>query len=228
MTYRVLLVEGDGSTRSQIIDYFFRQSCGEIHVEPAKNAAEAAPLLFENEYDMVLMNHVLPDSSGLQLCKKIRTQSNCPVIFLSEHTAPEEILKTYSVGGDDCILKPFAMEVLFAKSRALLKRSRQVRLPDTLVCGHITLDSSSMHVYINGTVTMLPRKEYDLLKALMERPERVLNREQLLTIVWGYDYDGNERVIDNHIKNLRKYLGDAAVQLRTVVGRGYVLTEKTL
>lgn len=228
MTYRVLLVEGDGSTRSQIIDYFSRQSCGEIHVEPAKNAAEAALLLFENEYDMVLMNHVLPNSSGLQLCKKIRAQSNCPVIFLSEHAAPEEILKTYSVGGDDCILKPFAMEVLFAKSRALLKRSRQVCLPDTLVCGHITLDSSSMHVYINGTVIELPRKEYDLLKALMERPERVLNREQLLTIVWGYDYDGNERVIDNHIKNLRKYLGDAAVQLRTVVGRGYVLTEKTI
>lgn len=74
----------------------------------------------------------------------------------------------------------------------------------------------------------LPRKEYDLLKALMEQPERVLNREQLLTIVWGYDYDGNERVIDNHIKNLRKHLGDAAVQLRTVIGRGYLLTEKTV
>lgn len=74
----------------------------------------------------------------------------------------------------------------------------------------------------------LPRKEYDLLKALMEQLERVLNREQLLTIVWGYDYDGNERVIDNHIKNLRKHLGDAAVQLRTVIGRGYLLTEKTV
>lgn len=160
--------------------------------------------------------------------QKIRLQSNCPVIFLSENTTPEEILKTYSVGGDDCILKPFSMEVLFAKSKALLKRSRQVRLPDTLVCGHITLESSSMQVYINGMIIELPRKEYDLLKALMEQPERVLNREQLLTIVWGYDYDGNERVIDNHIKNLRKHLGDAAVQLRTVIGRGYLLTEKTV
>lgn len=228
MTYKVLLVESDGNTRSQIIDYFFRQSCGEIHMEPAKNAAEAVPLLFENEYDMFLINHALPDSSSLQLCKKIRTQSNCPVIFLSEHAAPEEIIKTYSVGGDDCILKPFAMEVLFAKSVALLKRFRQVRLQDTLVCGHITLDNRSMLVYINDTIIELPRKEYDLLKALMEQPERVLNREQLLTIVWGYDYDGNERVIDNHIKNLRKYLGDAAVQLRTVIGRGYLLTEKTV
>lgn len=81
---------------------------------------------------------------------------------------------------------------------------------------------------INGMIIELPRKEYDLLKALMEQPERVLNREQLLTIVWGYDYDGNERVIDNHIKNLRKHLGDAAVQLRTVIGRGYLLTEKTV
>lgn len=90
------------------------------------------------------------------------------------------------------------------------------------------MESSSMQVYINGMIIELPRKEYDLLKALMEQPERVLNREQLLTIVWGYDYDGNERVIDNHIKNLRKHLGDAAVQLRTVIGRGYLLTEKTV
>ena len=128
-----------------------------------------------------------------------------------------------TLAADDYIVKPFSPAELYAKVQALLKRAKGMVGVKVLTCGNISLNPAKLHVEVSGNIVELPPKQYALLKYLMEHKGRVVERENLLTRIWGYDYDGNERVVDNHIKKLRKALGSEGSRIKTVFTKGYKL-----
>lgn len=135
------------------------------------------------------------------------------------------MLYGYDLGCDDYIVKPFSLAELYAKSMALLKRSKGLVTSMELTCGDIVLNPAQFTVTVNSLQVDLPPKQYALLKYLIENKNMVIERELLLTRIWGYDYDGNERVVDNHIKKLRKALGSAGGQIKTIITKGYKITD---
>ena len=131
----------------------------------------------------------------------------------------------YDLGCDDYIVKPFSLAELYAKVKALLNRSKGLVGTKFLQCGKISLNPATLTVMAEGKEVILPPKEYSILKYLLEHKGVLVERETLLTRIWGYDYEGNERVVDNRIKNLRKELGDAGKQIRTIITKGYRMEE---
>ena len=145
-----------------------------------------------------------------------------PIIFLTALSAEEDKLYGYELGADDYMTKPFSMSVLYAKTMALVKRRRgNMMTSDKIECGGITVNLSSQKVYTDGRELMLTPKEYALLRCLMLNRNIVMSREQLLVKCWGYDYEGDARAVDTHIKRLREKLGDKAACIKTVIKAGY-------
>ena len=225
MAYQVLLVEDDAQIREVIEDFFVAKGQGEIELHIAKDGTEGLAAVYEWEYDLCLLDIMLPGADGFEVCRTIRENSIVPIIFLTARGREEDVLYGYQLGCDDYMVKPFSLAELYAKCQALIKRSKGMITCPEMVCGEIRLDPVRFTVTIGDERVDLPPKQYTLLKYLMENKERVLDRELLLTRIWGYDYEGGERVVDNHIKKLRKALGDAGAQIKTVMKKGYKITD---
>ena len=168
---------------------------------------------------------MLPGTDGFSLCRKIRRTCDIPVIFITARGREEDVLYGYDLGCDDYIVKPFLLSALFMKCEALIRRAERRPESFTLVCGKITLDTRTLRCFADGNEVELPPKEFAILRYLLDHVNWVVDRNKLLDVVWGYDYFGSDRVVDNHIKKLRKALGPAGSQIKTLVGRGYKLTE---
>lgn len=224
MAYRILLVEDDEQIREVITDYFSSKD-SVISVETASDGDEGLELIGCNEYDLIMLDVMLPGTDGFSLCRYIRANSSVPVLFLTARGREEDKLYGYDLGCDDYIVKPFSLAELYAKTNAMLKRSKGMTVSKTMTCGKIDLDPVRMIVKVEGEQVELAPKEYEILKYLMEHKDWVVDRDTLLTKVWGYDYFGGDRVVDNHIKKLRKALGAAGAQIKTVISKGYKLTE---
>ena len=176
------------------------------------------------EFDGVLLDIMMPGLNGLSVCRALRRHSDVPIIFLTALSDEEDKLLGYELGADDYVTKPFSMAVLHAKITALIHRSRGTILTgDQLAAGRIRIVCSSQKVYVDDQEITLTPKEYSLLLCLMRNRGTVLSREQLLVKCWGYDYEGEARAVDTHIKRLREKLGDSASMIRTVIKSGYVL-----
>lgn len=225
MKYNLLLVEDDKYIREIIEDYFSEKEEPAFVIRSAKDGDEGMELIYEQEFDLVLLDIMLPGADGFTICREIRKNSICPIIFLTARGREEDILHGYQLGCDDYIVKPFSLAELFAKVNAMLKRAKGMVGTDVLVCGNISLNPVTFEVLANGVSVDLPPKEYSILKHLMENSGRVVQRDRLLTKMWGYDFEGNERVVDNHVKKLRKALGSAGGQIKTVITKGYKLEE---
>lgn len=225
MKYRVFIVEDDPVIRSLTEDYFVSKSNGEIETETAGNGLEAMEMLAENTYDLVLLDVMLPDIDGFSVCRKLRQENNVPVIFITARTREEDKLFGYDIGCDDYVTKPFSLAELFAKSRALLKRASGSVINNELKCGSITVDMQSHQVIVSGKTVELPLKEFEILKFLIKNKNQVIDRDTILDVIWGRDYFGRDRVVDNHIRKLRSALGSAGKQIKTVIGNGYKITE---
>lgn len=223
MEYHILLVEDDKYIREIIEDYFSEQQEHSFIIHSAMDGDEGMEMIYEREYDLVLLDIMLPGTDGFTICREIRRQSICPIIFLTARGRQEDILYGYDLGCDDYIVKPFAMAELFAKVNAILKRAKGLVGVRQLTCGCISMNPATFEVKVNEQMVELPPKEFAILKYLMEHQNRVVEREVLLTRIWGYDYEGNERVVDNHVKKLRKALGSAGGQIKTVITKGYKL-----
>lgn len=224
MAYRILLVEDDEQIREVITDYFSSKD-SVITVETASDGDEGLELIGSNEYDLIMLDVMLPGTDGFSLCRYIRANSSVPVLFLTARGREEDKLYGYDLGCDDYIVKPFSLAELYAKTNAMLKRSKGMTVSKTMTCGKIQLDPVRMIVKVEGEQVELAPKEYEILKYLMEHKDWVVDRDTLLTKVWGYDYFGGDRVVDNHIKKLRKALGAPGAQIKTVISKGYKLTE---
>jgi DNA-binding response OmpR family regulator len=225
MKYRMLCVEDDSQIREIIEDYFTAKKENEFDITLAKDGLEAKDLLEENEFDIVLLDVMLPHLDGFSICRLIRKKSDVPVIFLTARAMEEDVLLGFETGCDDYVTKPFSLATLYAKCIALLNRAKGTVLNETSTIGKISINYNSMVVTSDGSIIELPPKEYELLAYLFKHKDWVISRETLLNAVWGYDFEGGERVVDNHIKKLRKNLGSAGEQIKTVISKGYKITE---
>ena len=180
---------------------------------------------FEKELsDLLLLDIMLPGLDGFALMREIRKTSDIPVIFLTARVSLSDRLYGYELGCDDYICKPFLVEELCAKIKNLLKRTRKEDKDRILTCGDITLDRRTLRVTSDGMEVELPPKEYGILLQLMQNADTVLTRDQLMDLVWGMDSFCTDRVVDNHVKNLRKLLGSSGKKIKSVYGRGYKIT----
>lgn len=217
MERQLLVVEDDPLMAEAVADYFSGKGWS---VQTASDGMEALALLEQNSFHLVLLDVMMPGMNGFSVCRRLREKSDVPVIFITARVMEEDKLNGYSMGADDYVTKPFSLPVLYAKAEALAGR---VWGSDACVqkAGDLHIDLRSHEVRRQGTLVPLPPKEYELLLFFLENPGRVYSREQLLIRFWGYDFDGNERVVDSHIKKLRKALGDCGCVIRTVRKSGY-------
>ena len=221
MNQRILIAEDEPRLLAVLCDYFSGR--GEDPV-PAKNGLEALRLAGEITFDGVLLDIMMPELDGLSVCRALRKHSDVPIIFLTALSDEEDKLLGYELGADDYVTKPFSLPVLYAKLTALINRSRgNILTGDQLTAGEIKLLLSSQTVYVSGAEINLTPKEYALLLCLMRNKNTVLSREQLLVKCWGYDYEGESRAVDTHIRRLRDKLGTAAGMIKTVIKSGYKL-----
>lgn len=221
MNSRVLIVEDEARLREVLCDYF--SSKGELPVE-AENGVQALARLEEEPFDAVLMDIMMPELDGLSVCRAVRRTSDVPILFLTALSDEEDKLLGYELGADDYITKPFTLSVLYAKTMALIRRSRgTMRSGDRLEVGGIALELSAQKVYVNHREVALTPKEFALLRCLMQNKNMVMSREQLLVKCWGYDYEGESRAVDTHIRRLRDKLGEEATRIKTVIKAGYRL-----
>lgn len=221
MANQILIVEDEAKLREVLCDYF--RSKGEAPVE-ACNGLEALALLEEREFDAVLLDIMMPELDGLSVCRAVRRTNDVPIILLTALSDEEDKLLGYELGADDYVTKPFTMSVLYAKTLALIRRNRRsVLAGDRMEAAGITMEFSTRRVFAGAREIALTPKEYALLRCLMQNKNLVLSREQLLVKCWGYDYEGEARAVDTHIKRLREKLGDYAGCIKTVIKAGYRL-----
>ena len=221
MNQKILIAEDEPKLLAILCDYF--ESKGDTPI-PAKDGLEALELAEKREFDGVLLDIMMPGLNGLSVCRALRKNSDVPIIFLTALSDEEDKLLGYELGADDYVTKPFSLAVLHAKITALINRSRgNVRQTDRLTAGEITMQLSAQKVFVSGQEISLTPKEYALLLCLMRNKNTVMSREQLLIKCWGYDYDGEARAVDTHIRRLRDKLGTAASMIKTVIKAGYKL-----
>ena len=217
---RILIVEDSEELLMLVADFF--RSKGSFEVDAAPDGNSALAFISEKDYDIAILDIMLPGANGFEVCKALRKKSRCPVVFLTALGNESNILKGYETGADDYMVKPFSLKVLYAKCLALLNRTdTELKKEPVLECGDIRLYPLRMEVEVSGRMVELAPKEYFLLKVLMENKGMVLGRDRLLDLVWGMGFDGSDRVVDNHIKKLRKSLGGSGDAIRTVIGGGY-------
>ena len=217
---RILIVE-DAKELLLLVAEFF-ESKGSFDVDTAADGDTALNLIGSNDYDIAVLDIMLPGASGFDVCKALRSKSKCPIVFLTALANESNILKGYEIGADEYMIKPFSLKVLYAKCLALLNRTEtELQKELVLECGGIKLYPLRMEVEAEGQKITLAPKEYFLLKVLMENKGMVLGRDKLLDLVWGIGFDGTDRVVDNHIKKLRKSLGKSGDAIKTVIGGGY-------
>ena len=218
---RILIVEDEQRLRDILCDYFRAKGEEPVGLE---NGQQAVDCMADRQADAVLLDILMPELDGFSVCRALRRHSSVPIIFLTALSDEEEKLRGYALGADDYVTKPYSMAVLYARTKALIARTRGAVGEDGwLESAGIRLNLKTHEARINGRPQELPNREFALLRCLMEHRNQVLSRQQLLTMVWGYDYEGDERTVDTHIKKLRA----RGAEIETIIRVGYRLREKT-
>ena len=224
----VLVVE-DEAALATLLRYNLEKNG--FRVEEAGDGQEALNRIAETTPDLVLLDWMLPTLSGIEVCRQIRRRHetrNLPVIMVTARSEDQDAVRGLNTGADDYITKPFSMEALLARMRALLRRSGAAPAKGSLAFHDIAMDLATHRVQRSGRAVHLGPTEFRLLEFLMENPGRVFSREQLLDRVWGRDVYIDERTVDVHVGRLRKALnrGRATDPIRTVRGAGYALNDR--
>ncbi|MBE6922149.1 MAG: response regulator transcription factor [Ruminococcaceae bacterium] len=221
MSCRILIAEDEPKLLEVLCDYFESKGVTPI---PAADGAKALELAQSEAFDGVLLDIMMPKLNGLSVCRELRKSSDVPIIFLTALSDEEDKLLGYELGADDYVTKPYSLAVLYAKLMALINRSRgHILSGDLITAGPIRIRVSAQQVWVQEQPITLTPKEYSLLLCLVRNRGMVLSREQLLIKCWGYDYEGDSRAVDTHIKRLREKLGSAAGCIKTVIKSGYKL-----
>jgi two-component system phosphate regulon response regulator PhoB len=221
----VLVVEDEAALATMLRYNLEKQG---YRVEEATDGQEALTRIAEAQPDLVLLDWMLPQMSGLEVCRQIRRRSatrDLPVIMVTARTDDQDAVRGLNTGADDYIAKPFSMDALLARIRALLRRSNSLPLKGQLTFHDITMDLASHRVQRNGRPVHLGPTEFRLLEFFMQHPRRVFSREELLDSVWGPDIHVEPRTVDVHIRRLRKSInatGELDI-VRTVRAAGYAL-----
>lgn len=213
----ILIVEDEKNMQDIICEYMHR---GGHTCFTADDGVDALMLMKNNPMDLMVLDIMMPYLDGFSVCKMAREMSSLPIIMLTAKSDEEDKLKGYEYGADDYMTKPFSPKILLAKANALLRRT-SVAPMDTISAGKITISPAAHKVFLDGTEITLTHKEYELLHFFMSNPEQIFSREQLLNRIWGYDFEGNTRTVDTHIKTLRQKLGTEGKSIVTLIRSGY-------
>ena len=183
---------------------------------------EAMDLFYEDkDIALIILDVMMPKMDGWQVCREVRETSKMPIIMLTARSEERDELQGFELGVDEYISKPFSPKILVARVNAILRRTLGVIGNDSLEAGGITIDKSAHIVKIDGTPVELSYKEFELLTYFIENQGIALSREKILNNVWNYDYFGDARTIDTHVKKLRSKLGDKGEYIKTIWGMGY-------
>jgi len=220
---KILVVEDDLSIQALLHD--FLQDAG-YDITLAADGVEAIAVFSANTFDLVLLDIMLPKIDGYGVCEVIRKQSNIPVVMLTALDGEAEQIKGFDFQIDDYITKPFSMPVLLRKIAAVLRRAvtKDIEV-ETLQYKNVTLDFPAYKAYVDGEDIDLTPREFEILRELLLHQGRILTRENLINLLWKYEFYGDERIIDTHIKNLRKKLDTEFID--TVRGVGYRVDKET-
>ncbi len=213
---RVLVVDDEKLIRDVIKEYLVLEN---FEVYEAENGLEAIELVKNNNFDIIIMDIMMPKMDGYTACKEIKKIKDIPFIMLSARGEEYDKLIGFDLGIDDYVTKPFSPKELVARIKAVTKRKDNES--SVYVIEGIKLDNIAHDVYIDGEKIYLTPKEYDLLKYFIDNKNIALSREKLLSNIWGYDFYGDDRTIDTHVKTLRKHLGKYKNMVVTVRGMGY-------
>ncbi|HFL3557764.1 TPA: response regulator transcription factor [Clostridioides difficile] len=215
---KILIVEDEKRMQSIIVEYMQK---GGYTCITADDGVEALTILKSNNIDLMILDIMMPYLDGFSVCRVSREMTNIPIIILTAKGEEEDKLKGYEYGADDYITKPFSPKVLLAKVNALLRRYTTDIPKNSLGLGKIFIMVASRQVYVEDKLIDLTYKEFELLRLFMENPNQVFSREKLLNCIWGYDFEGNTRTVDTHIKTLRKKLGSEGHHIVTLIRSGY-------
>lgn len=217
---KILVVEDDLRLQKIIEDTLIQEgySC-----TLAEDGVKAINIVIQNDFDLIILDIMLPYVDGVSVCKIIREKTDTPVIFLTAKDDEDDVISGYNVGCSDYITKPFSLKEFLAKVKILLHYSSLLkgRSDEIVKAGCIIMNIGRRVVYLNGTEIELTYKEWELLRFFVSNQGRAFSREKILNEIWGYDYSGNTRTVDTHIKTLRKKLGDAGKYIITMINLGY-------
>ncbi|MCF2673262.1 response regulator transcription factor [Fusobacterium varium] len=213
---KILVVDDEWKIRKLIKDYLVREG---YSVDEAGDGEEGLDLFFQTTYDVVILDIMMPKIDGWSVCRKIREESQVPIIMLTARADESDQLFGFELETDEYMIKPFNPKLLVAKVKALLRRDGKIVDKTYLEFGDLIIDTSKREVKLGDVILELTPKEYDLLYFFIENKGLALSREKILNSVWGWDYFGDSRTVDTHIKRLRKKIGDNFIQ--TVRGFGY-------
>ena len=215
---KVMIVDDEERLRSLVRDFLIREGYKTLEAEDGE---EALRLFFEHkDVGVIILDVMMPKLNGWQVLEEIRRYSKVPVIMLTALAEEQDELKGFRLGVDEYVTKPFSPRVLVARVGAILKRNEETA-QNLLEAGGIILNNNSREVFADGKKIELSLKEFELLTYFMENPGMALSREKILNHVWNYNYYGDARTIDTHVKTLRSKIGSCGECIRTIWGVGY-------
>ena len=220
MVYKVLLADDEQGLRDITKKYLERNG---FDVITAKNGAEAIAAVDKNVFDIIVLDIMMPEIDGRQVCQYIRTKYDVPVIFLTALGKEQDVIQGYEIGADEYVTKPFSMPILMAKINSLVKRYHGLTIKNGLITiGNIQIEPARRIVTVNKKVISIAPKEYELLMYFIDNKNQVLSRTQILDAVWGPDYDGTYRTVDTIVKQIRIKLSDECPYIKSIYGIGYI------
>lgn len=224
-----LLIADDNADIRDILATF-AEGAG-YQVVTASNGKDALAKFREGGISLLLLDVTMPGADGFQVCREIRRESNVPIIMITARGEDYDRIMGLELGADDYVVKPFSPQEVMARVKAVLRRLPREKGEKCVSVGNLKLDEDRGEAEISGVRLSLTRKEYDILCLMLQNPGRIFSRESLLDSLWGYDYTGDTRTVDTHIRRLRAKLENAGARgfsVSTVWGRGYRLTGEEL
>ena len=220
---KVLVVDDESRMRKLVRDFLVKSN---FDVLEAADGEQAVDIFFrEKDIALIVLDVMMPKMDGWQVCHEIRSYSKVPIIMLTAKSDERDELQGFQLGVDEYISKPFSPKILVARIEAILRRTNPVTTQEALSCGGIEVNKAAHQVKINGIDIELSYKEFELLTYFIENKGIALSREKILNNVWNYDYFGDARTIDTHVKKLRSKLGEQGNMIKTIWGMGYKLEE---
>ncbi|EJS46197.1 two-component system, OmpR family, response regulator VanR [Bacillus sp. bc15] len=218
--YHILVVEDDQEIQELIKQFLMTQ---QYKVIVASDGLEGMKQFNKQSFDLILLDVMMPNLNGFEVAKMIRSQSNIPIIMLTALEEEQDQMKGFDLGIDDYITKPFSFHVLMRRVEAVLRRSNNQSTDNHFVFRELHVDGDAYKVYVNKVEVPLTTKEFEILQLLLQNEKKVLTRDNIVEKIWGYEYAGDTRMIDTHMKNIRKKLD--IPYIKTVKGIGYKIDE---
>lgn len=216
---KILIVDDESRMRKLVRDFLERAG---YRVVEAENGLEAMEIFYENkDISLLVLDVMMPKMDGWQVCREVRQSSQIPIIMLTARSEERDELQGFELGVDEYISKPFSPKILVARVEAILRRSRAFDGDEAIDAGGIVIDKAAHRVQIDGADIDLSFKEFELLTYFVENQGIALSREKILNSVWNYDYFGDARTIDTHVKKLRSKLESKGHYIKTIWGMGY-------